>query len=787
MSEELLTGQQLRLLPIIPLKGMTILPEAVIHFDLNRAKSIQALESAMAKGGSLYLVTQKNADVDTPLREHLYDVGTIAQIKQITRLQGQLVRVLVESICRGVLYELNEENDKYLEGYVREVPSLETDEKEQIRREAMLRQLKEMFGSFASHYPKLDKNAVQRYARIYSLEKLIDQITMNLPVDYEKKQTLLEELDVEKRFEILSELLQREIEIACAREEITQKIKGRVEKNQKEYLLREQLHYIREELGEEESFSDADQFEESLASLEAPEEVKEKIKKEISRFKSLSGSSSESAVERGYIETLLELPWDRKTLDSESIQHARKVLDQEHYGLTKVKERILEFLAVRCLTRKGQSPIICLVGPPGTGKTSIARSVAEALNKKYVRICLGGVRDEAEIRGHRKTYVGAMPGRIAAGLKQAGVKNPLMLLDEIDKVSNDYKGDTFSALLEVLDSEQNVRFRDHYVEIPLDLSEVLFIATANTTQTIPRPLLDRMEIIEVSSYTENEKFHIAKEHLLKKQMEKNGITREMLVIQDGALKNLITYYTREAGVRELERKIGDILRKAAIEILEKQEAGEEADRIKVTASSLEHYLGKKRYTLDKAERKPQTGIVRGLAWTSVGGDTLQIEVNQMPGKGEVELTGQMGDVMKESAVIGMSYIRSVAGEYGVLPEFFKEHDFHIHIPQGAVPKDGPSAGITMATALFSAITERPVRNDLAMTGEITLRGRVLPVGGLKEKILAAKMAGIREVLVPAENKKDIEEISAEIKEGLVITYVKSMKDVLRHALAGQRD
>jgi len=787
MSEELLTGQQLRLLPIIPLKGMTILPEAVIHFDLNRAKSIQALESAMAKGGSLYLVTQKNADVDTPLREHLYDVGTIAQIKQITRLQGQLVRVLVESICRGVLYELNEENDKYLEGYVREVPSLETDEKEQIRREAMLRQLKEMFGSFASHYPKLDKNAVQRYARIYSLEKLIDQITMNLPVDYEKKQTLLEELDVEKRFEILSELLQREIEIACAREEITQKIKGRVEKNQKEYLLREQLHYIREELGEEESFSDADQFEESLASLEAPEEVKEKIKKEISRFKSLSGSSSESAVERGYIETLLELPWDRKTLDSESIQHARKVLDQEHYGLTKVKERILEFLAVRCLTRKGQSPIICLIGPPGTGKTSIARSVAEALNKKYVRICLGGVRDEAEIRGHRKTYVGAMPGRIAAGLKQAGVKNPLMLLDEIDKVSNDYKGDTFSALLEVLDSEQNVRFRDHYVEIPLDLSEVLFIATANTTQTIPRPLLDRMEIIEVSSYTENEKFHIAKEHLLKKQMEKNGITREMLVIQDGALKNLITYYTREAGVRELERKIGDILRKAAIEILEKQEAGEEADRIKVTASSLEHYLGKKRYTLDKAERKPQTGIVRGLAWTSVGGDTLQIEVNQMPGKGEVELTGQMGDVMKESAVIGMSYIRSVAGEYGVLPEFFKEHDFHIHIPQGAVPKDGPSAGITMATALFSAITERPVRNDLAMTGEITLRGRVLPVGGLKEKILAAKMAGIREVLVPAENKKDIEEISAEIKEGLVITYVKSMKDVLRHALAGQRD
>ncbi|MDO4304049.1 MAG: endopeptidase La [Bacillota bacterium] len=782
MSEEILKEEQLKLLPVIPLRGMTIMPEAVIHFDLNRVKSIQALEGAIAKDGRLYLVTQKDVDIDTPRREHLYDVGTIAQIKQITRLPNQLVRVLVEGVCRGILYELNEENHRYLEGYVKEISVHEVDDEEQIRQEAMLRQLKEMFASFAAHYPKLDKNAIQRYAKVHNLEELMDQITMNLPIDYEKKQAVLGELHVKKRFEILVGLLQREIEIACAREEITQNIKGRVEKNQKEYLLREQLHYIREELGEEGTFSDADQFEESLAKLEASEEVKEKIKKEISRFKSLSGSSSESAVERGYIETLLELPWDKKTKDSESIWHARKVLDREHYGLTKVKERILEFLAVRCLTEKGQSPIICLVGPPGTGKTSIARSVAEALNKKYVRICLGGVRDEAEIRGHRKTYVGAMPGRIATGLKQAGVKNPLMLLDEIDKVSNDYKGDTFSALLEVLDGEQNVRFRDHYVEIPLDLSEVLFIATANTTQTIPRPLLDRMEVIEVSSYTENEKFHIAREHLLKKQMEKNGITGKMLTIQDSALKNIITFYTKEAGVRELERKIGDILRKAAIEILEKREAGEDAERIKVTASALEHYLGKKKYMLDKANSKPQVGIVRGLAWTSVGGDTLQIEVNQMPGKGEVELTGQMGDVMKESAMIGMSYIRSIAGEYHILPEFFKDHDFHIHIPQGAVPKDGPSAGITMATALFSAITGKPVRNDLAMTGEITLRGRVLPIGGLKEKILAAKMAGIKEVLVPAENKKDIEEISEEIKDGLTITYVKSMAEVLRHAL-----
>lgn len=646
----------------------------------------------------------------------------------------------------------------------------------------MLRQLKEMFAEFAAHFPKLDKNALHRYAKVKDPGQLMDQITMNMPIDFEKKQMVLDALDIHDRYEVLSGILQREIEIARAREEIAQKIKGRVEKNQKEYLLREQLHYIKEELGDDGSFSDVDQFEKGLAELKASEEVKEKIRKEIARFKTLAGNSSEGAVERGYIETLLELPWEYASTDNRSIQHAREILEQDHYGLSKVKERILEFLAVRCLTEKGESPIICLVGPPGTGKTSIARSVARALNKKYVRICLGGVRDEAEIRGHRKTYVGAMPGRIAAGLKQAGVKNPLMLLDEIDKVSNDYKGDTFSALLEVLDGEQNVRFRDHYVEIPLDLSEVLFIATANTTQTIPRPLLDRMEIIEVSSYTENEKFHIAKEHLLQKQMEKNGITKKMLSIQDGALKNMITFYTREAGVRELERKIGDILRKAAIEILEKREAGEEVKKISVTAANLEHYLGKKKYTLDKANRKPQVGIVRGLAWTSVGGDTLQIEVNRMPGKGEVELTGQMGDVMKESAMIGMSYVRSIGEKYGIRPEIFKENDFHIHIPQGAVPKDGPSAGVTMATALFSAITGKEVRSDLAMTGEVTLRGRALPIGGLKEKLLAAKTAGIREVLVPFENRKDVEEISEEIREGLVVTYVKDMKDVLKHAL-----
>lgn len=775
--------KQILTIPIIPLRGMTILPDTVMHFDLNREKSVKALEYAMMKGGKLFLATQKDAGVDMPEQEDLYHIGTIAVIKQITKLPNQIVRVLVEGTGRGILQEVNKENTKFLEGSVEIVTAYEDEEQEDtVLKEAMLRQIREYFSLFALHYPKIDKNAPQRYSGIDDPGSLMDQITMNLPIGYEKKQQILEAISIKERYEILCGLLLNEIEIAKAREELAGRLKERVDKNQKEYLLREQLRYIREELGEEGSFSDAEQFEEALSNLQASDEVKAKIRKEISRFKNLTGSSSESAVERAYIETLLELPWDKASVDNENIQRAKEILEREHYGLEQVKERILEFLAVRCLTKKGESPIICLVGPPGTGKTSIARSVAEALNKKYVRICLGGVRDEAEIRGHRKTYVGAMPGRIAVGLKQAGVKNPLMLLDEIDKVSNDYKGDTFSALLEVLDGEQNVKFRDHYVEIPLDLSEVLFIATANTTQTIPRPLLDRMEVIEVNSYTENEKFHIAKEHLLKKQFDRNGITKKMLMIQDGAIKNIITYYTREAGVRELERKLGDICRKAAKEILEAREAGGETERIKVTASNLDKYLGNRKYTINKSNREPQVGIVRGLAWTSVGGDTLQIEVNVMPGKGEVELTGQMGDVMKESALIGISYVRSVGEENHILPEVFKENDFHIHIPEGAVPKDGPSAGITMATAIFSAITGKKVRSDIAMTGEITLRGRVLPIGGLKEKILAAKMAGMKEVLVPFENKKDIEEISDEIKDGLTITYVKEMREVLRRAL-----
>ena len=777
-----------RILPAVALRGMTILPGAIIHFDLNREKSISAIEKAMMAGGQIFLVTQKDAEDKNPVYEQLYHIGTIAVIKQITKLPNRVIRVLVEGVCRGEFLAVDEEKPGFLEAQVREVAKEEeyadflSPEEAKVQEEAMLRQLKEYFGTYASYYPKMGQTAAKRYADVQDISSLIDQMVMNMPLDHIAKQKVLETVSVTKRYDLVCEILVNEIEVAKVKSDLAQKIKSKVEKNQKEYLLREQLHYIKEELGEGGSLSDAEQFLKAVEELPAKEEVKEKIKKEISRFQKLSPNSSESSVERAYIETLLELPWDKASHDNESMSRAEEILDREHYGLEKVKERILEFLAVRCLTKKGDSPILCLVGPPGTGKTSIARSVAEALDKQYVRICLGGVRDEAEIRGHRKTYVGAMPGRLVAGLKQAGVKNPLMLLDEIDKVSNDYKGDTFSALLEVLDSEQNVRFRDHYVEVPIDLSEVLFIATANTTQTIPRPLLDRMEIIEVNSYTANEKFHIAKEHLLAKQLEKNGLNKSMLSIRDSAVKSIITHYTKEAGVRNLERKLGDICRKAAREILKAKEAGESLPKISVTASNLEEYLGKKKYLPDKANKKPEVGIVRGLAWTSVGGDTLQIEVNRMPGKGEIELTGQMGDVMKESALIAMSYVRSVGEDYGIKPEIFKEYDFHIHIPEGAVPKDGPSAGITMATALFSAVTEKPVRSDIAMTGEVTLRGRALPIGGLKEKILAAKTAGIKEVLVPAENKKDIEDISGEIKEGLVITYVKDMNDVLTRAL-----
>lgn len=764
-------------IPAVALRGLTILPDMIIHFDLSRAKSIMAVEKAMVGDQKLFLVTQKEPDEKEPGFSAVYKVGTIATIKQVTKLPGGIVRVLVEGNYRAELVAFDEEEETFLSASVEQL--ITENDLDELEEEALLRELKELFKKYATYYPKTGKNLERHFADAPGLESCIGQMTANFPLSYENKQKVLEENNLRERFHVLALILSNEIEIARVKSEISEKIKGRVEKHQKEYLLREQLGYIKQELGEDGEESEAEQYMAELKKLKAGKEVKEKIAKEINRFKSLSPSSSESAVERGYIETLLEMPWEKTSKDNVDISFAEKLLDEQHYGLEQVKQRILEFLAVRTLNPKGASPILCLVGPPGTGKTSIARSVAEALNKKYVRICLGGVRDEAEIRGHRKTYVGAMPGRIVAGLRQAGVKNPLMLLDEIDKVGSDHKGDTASALLEVLDSEQNNRFRDHYVEIPVDLSEVLFIATANTTSTIPRPLLDRMEVIEVTSYTANEKFHIARNYLVEKQLKKNGLTEDRLSISDGALKNIIQYYTREAGVRDLERKIGDICRKAAWEIVKN---GKQEKNIKVTGSNLSKYLGKEKYSLKKANETDEVGIVRGLAWTSVGGDTLQIEVNMMPGKGEIELTGQLGDVMKESAMTGMSYVRSVSEEYKLDVEVFKKHDFHIHIPAGAVPKDGPSAGITMATALLSAVTDIPVRADTAMTGEITLRGRVLPIGGLKEKMLAAKTAGIKKVLVPKENEKDVDEISKEIKSGMEIVFVETMKEVLENAL-----
>ena len=765
-----------RNMPAVALRGMAILPHTIIHFDLSRKKSIAAVEQAMVESQRIFLVAQKEAEAEDPGLDDVYSMGTIALVKQVIKMPNHIVRVMVEGIFRGALHRFTD-NETYLEGEVEEIEE-DLNLHGTVQEEAMIRQIRELFAAYAAFYPRTGTAMERHIQDIDELGCLLDQVTINMPLNYENKQAVLSAVDLEERYEVLAGILNNETEVAKIKTELSEKIKGRVEKNQKEYLLREQLQFIREELGEDNSFSDAEQFEQELGKLKAEKEVKDKIQKEIARYRRLSQNSSESAVERGYIETLLELPWNKRTKDNMDILKAEEVLERDHYGLKQVKERILEALAVRCLTKQGQSPILCLVGPPGTGKTSIAKSVAEAMNRKYVRISLGGVRDEAEIRGHRRTYVGAMPGRIIAGLKQAGVKNPLMLLDEIDKVSSDYKGDTSSALLEVLDGEQNNKFRDHYVEIPVDLSEVLFIATANSTATIPRPLLDRMELIEVSSYTANEKFHIAREHLAAKQFEKNGLGSGRLSISDSALKKMIECYTREAGVRDLERKIGSVCRKAAKEILQKKK-----DSIKVTSSNLEKYLGKEKYSTNKANEKDEIGIVRGLAWTSVGGETLQVEVNVMPGKGEIDLTGQMGDVMKESALTGLSYVRSVSGQYGISKDIFRKNDFHIHIPEGAVPKDGPSAGITMATALLSAVTGIAVRADLAMTGEITLRGRVLPIGGLKEKILAAKTAGIKTVLVPKKNEKDIGEIAGEIKAGLSIHLVGNMEEVLTFALA----
>ena len=759
-------------MPAVALRGMVILPGMVAHFDVSRAKSIKAVEEAMMDEQKIFLVAQKDVEQENPDIEDLFKIGIIAEVKQVIKLQNNIVRILVEGKERAELSAFLENPDYLLAEIIRFDEEVDDGLPEEAK-EAMLRSIQETFGKYVVVNPKMGKELQRQLSEITDLEKLMNQLANSLPVHFGEKQKILDAVSMTERYEVLMALLLKEIEIIAIKNDFQAKVKAQVDKNQKEYLLREQMKVIREELGEDNTESDADHFAEALGKIRADKEVKEKIKKEIDRFKNISSSSSESAVTRGYIETLLELPWNKTSRDNKDLKNAEQILNADHYGLEKVKERMLEFLAVRNLTSKGESPIICLVGPPGTGKTSIARSVAKALDKKYVRISLGGVRDEAEIRGHRRTYVGAMPGRIVNGLRSAGVKNPLMLLDEIDKMSSDYKGDTASALLEVLDAEQNKKFRDHYVEIPIDLSEVLFIATANSVQDIPRPLLDRMELIEVTSYTENEKLHIAKEHLLAKQMERNGIRPEQLSITDKAMAKIISGYTREAGVRNLERKLGEICRKAARPLYEG-----EKEKIKVTEQNLEKFLGKEKYSFDKKNDTDEVGIVRGLAWTSVGGDTLEIEVNIMPGKGEFQLTGQLGDVMKESAQAGISYIRSVSEEYHIPKKFFQENDIHIHIPEGAVPKDGPSAGITMATAMLSAITKTPVRADVAMTGEITLRGRVLPIGGLKEKTLAAKNAGIKTICVPKKNEKDIDEISPEIKKGLEIVFVEQMKDVL---------
>ena len=764
---------------MVALRGMTIMPEMVVHFDVSREKSIAAIQEAMAGDQKIFLVAQKSIETDDPTQEDVYEVGTVGTIKQIMKLPKHIVRVLVSGETRGILKQLQQDTP-YLQAEVEVIDESDLVIQDDLNGEAMARSLKDTFLDYAARNGKMSKEAVAESLEIKSLKKLVDEIAANTPFYYVDQQEILGKVDFWERYETLAFKLVNEVQIMDIKDELQQKVKERVDKHQKEYILREQLKLIREELGDDSTLSDAEEFEKAAKNLKAPKEVNEKLKKEISRFKSSLNSPAESGVIRTYIETLLEMPWDKAGKDNQDIKYAEEVLEADHYGLEQVKERILEFLAVRSLTKKGESPILCLVGPPGTGKTSIARSLAKALKKPYVRISLGGVRDEAEIRGHRKTYVGAMPGRIANGIRQAGVKNPLMLLDEIDKVSTDYKGDTFSALLEVLDSEQNYKFRDHYLEVPLDLSEVLFIATANSLQTIPRPLLDRMEVIEVTSYTENEKLHIATEHLIPKQLEKNGLKKEQLKISKNAVWKIASNYTKEAGVRQLEREIGNICRKAAKEILT---TGKKS--VTITEKNLFKYLGKEKFTYQMANAADEIGIVRGLAWTSVGGDTLQIEVNVMPGKGEIMLTGQLGDVMKESARTGISYIRSVSRDYQIADDFFEKHDIHVHIPEGAVPKDGPSAGITMATAMLSAITEQKVRADIAMTGEVTLRGRVLPIGGLKEKLLAAKNAGIKTVLVPKKNLADVEELSQEITKGLEILPVEHMEEVLKAAFVSE--
>ena len=765
--------EQMNGIPMIPLRGMTIFPKMAVHFDIGRAQSMESVQQAMIKDQKIFLVTQKKSETEEPSMEELYSTGVLAEIKQVVKAPQQGLRIMVYGEKRAVLKEMRD-NGAFWEADIAFSEEIRSELPENITEEEMKKALYDNLTLYAKRTRRIPMGIPDDIMKIEDVYEMTEEIIANLPMKSEDLQQMLDEDDLQERYYLLMKKIEEETNAVEIAAEIEKRVKERIDKSQREYILREQLKYIREELGDDGTLSDAEEFEKEVNTLQAPKEVMEKLKKEIKRFKNAVNNPTEAGVIRTYIETMLEMPWDKKAEEDTDIAHAKEVLEKRHYGLEDVKERILEYLAVRALTQKSKSPILCLAGPPGTGKTSVAKSLAESMKRPFVRISLGGVRDEAEIRGHRKTYVGAMPGRIADGMRKAGVKNPVMLLDEIDKVSTDYKGDTFSALLEVLDSEQNKKFRDHYLEVPLDLSEVIFVTTANTLQTIPRPLLDRMEVIMISSYTENEKMHIVKEHLLQKQLERHGLADGLLSVSEGALWKIIRNYTKEAGVRTLERTIGELCRKSAKEILETKK-----EKVRITERNLSKYLGKEKYRYQMANSEDEIGIVRGLAWTSVGGDTLQIEVNVLNGKGKLMLTGQMGDVMKESAQTGISYIRSISAEYQIEDDFFENHDIHVHIPEGAVPKDGPSAGITMATAILSAVTKKKVRADVAMTGEITLRGRVLPIGGLKEKLLAAKNAGIKRVLVPTENEQDVQEISQEITRGLDIRYVSRMDEVLK--------
>lgn len=765
--------KETKILPMLALRDIAVLPGMLVHFDINRKISIQAVEQAMKSDQLIFTVLQKDAMVDDPTPEELYRVGCVARIKQIIKLPGNLIRVLVTGEERGELDYMVSVSPYFSAQVV--VEPFETAEKySKAEQQAMHSTLKEMLQAYFEVNAKIGKDVSGQLLHVAELDRFMEQITVMLPLTSYQRQDILEEVDFFRRFSLIAQVLASEIEELRIRKELQEKVKIKLDKNQKEYVLREQLKVIRDELGDT---GEAEEFLERLDNLTANDTTKAAIKKEIERYQRLGGAASESAVARTYIEVLLDMPWEKKTGDDFSLAKAKEILDRDHYGMEKVKERILQYLAVRKRTGTAGGTILCLVGPPGTGKTSVARSVAEALGKKYVRVCLGGVRDEAEIRGHRRTYIGAMPGRIAAGIRQAKVKNPLMLLDEIDKIASDYKGDPSAALLEVLDPEQNAHFMDHYIDMPMDLSEVLFIATANTLDTIPGPLLDRMEIIELSSYTENEKFFIGKKHLWKKELQKNGLTAKELKISDAGIRAVIEGYTKEAGVRRLSQRFGEICRKAVWKI-----DTEEAEvPVKVTDKNLSDFLGKKKNRKDAAEKKPQVGLVRGLAWTSVGGTTLEIEVNVLEGKGGFVLTGKLGDVMKESAQTALTYVRSICGKK-LGADYFEEHTLHIHIPEGAVPKDGPSAGITMATAIYSAVMKVPVVPELAMTGEVTIRGRVLPIGGLKEKLLAAKQIGVKKVLVPAANESDVAELTNEVTDGLVIVFVKEMKEVYAQAL-----